>query len=106
MPTDKAAREDENWDLESIYDEKISPLMVQIIAISREHKIPMFASFAYSNDDENGHGFCTTHLHYDGRRPEPLARANAAVRSRHDFAAFAIAGKEAYRADFFKRGGK
>ncbi len=33
-------------DKEQIYDEKISPLMDQIIAIAQEHKIDFVASFA------------------------------------------------------------
>lgn len=40
-------------DKEAIYDEKISPLMAQIIEICQEHKIPMFAEFQYSDG-----GFC------------------------------------------------
>lgn len=35
--------------LEAIYDEQISPLMKQIIAICKEHKIPMFATFEYAD---------------------------------------------------------
>lgn len=42
---------------EKIYDEKIAPLMKQIIQICKEEKIPMFADFQYSNED-----FCTTTL--------------------------------------------
>ena len=38
---------------ETIYDEKIHPLMDQIISICKEHGIPMFAEFQYSED-----GFC------------------------------------------------
>jgi hypothetical protein len=38
---------------ETIYDEKIHPLMDQIISICKEHEIPMFAEFQYSED-----GFC------------------------------------------------
>lgn len=36
------------YNLESVYDEKISPLMTQIIAICKEHNMPMVASFAYT----------------------------------------------------------
>lgn len=43
-------------DLEKIYDEQISPLMQQIIEICKNHDIPMFADFQYSDD-----GFCKTH---------------------------------------------
>lgn len=37
---------------EEIYDERISPLMKEILTICKEHKIPMVASFACPNDDD------------------------------------------------------
>ncbi|MGU7780497.1 hypothetical protein [Burkholderia sp. PU8-34] len=37
---------------ERIYDEQISPLMTQIIAICKEHKIPILASFFTPGDDD------------------------------------------------------
>jgi len=37
---------------EQIYDEQISPLMAQIIAICKEHKIPVLASFFTPGDDD------------------------------------------------------
>jgi hypothetical protein len=40
-------------DNEKIYDEQISPLMTKIIEICKEHKIPFFAEFQYSDE-----GFC------------------------------------------------
>lgn len=42
-------------DLEKVYDEKINPLMAQIIAICKEHNMPFVASFQYSDD-----GLCTS----------------------------------------------
>lgn len=36
--------------LEVIYDEEISPLMREIIAISRRHDLPMFCTFALDGD--------------------------------------------------------
>jgi hypothetical protein len=50
------------WTKEDIYDEQIAPLMKQIIAICKEHQIPMVAQFQYDNDEEQGPGFCTTAL--------------------------------------------
>lgn len=53
---------------EEIYDEQISPLMQQIIAITREHGIAMIASFDIAHDGEGPNGedcstlTCTTHL--------------------------------------------
>jgi len=44
-------------DNEDVYDEKIAPLMKQVIAICKEAGIPMFASFLYAPD-----GFCTTNI--------------------------------------------
>ncbi|KVC49876.1 hypothetical protein WS58_06300 [Burkholderia pseudomultivorans] len=37
---------------EQIYDEQISPLMAQIIAICKEHKIPVVASFFTPGEDD------------------------------------------------------
>lgn len=47
--------------LEPIYDEKIAPLMTEIIAICMEHKLPMFATFQIGEKD-----FCTTSLPQPG----------------------------------------
>lgn len=44
-------------DLEHIYDEKISPLMAQVLAICKKHGVPMFAEFQYSED-----GFCKSRI--------------------------------------------
>lgn len=42
-------------DKEKIYDDVLSPLMAQVIAVCKDHDIPMFATFQYSDD-----GFCTS----------------------------------------------
>ena len=51
---------------EDIYDEQISPLMVQIISICKEHDIPLVADFQIDNDrstvDPNDTFHCTTLL--------------------------------------------
>lgn len=52
------------WDEESVYDEKISPLMKQIIAICKEHQIPLVAKFQIANH-EDGPFFATTSLPFD-----------------------------------------
>ena len=39
-------------DKEAIYDKEISPLMKQIIAICKEHKIAMVAQFAIPNESD------------------------------------------------------
>jgi hypothetical protein len=41
----------ETYDLEAIHDERIYPLMAQIIAICREHRIPLLCSFQYAASD-------------------------------------------------------
>ena len=68
----------ERFDAEAAYDEKIAPLMTQIIAICREHRIPVFASFNYANTEENGVSFCTTH-DQSGRDVPQLTRCLRAV---------------------------
>lgn len=53
---------------EEIYDSQISPLIQQIIGISREHGIAMIASFNIAHDGEGPDGqdcsslTCTSHL--------------------------------------------
>lgn len=37
-------------DLEHVYDEQISPLMAQIIAVCKEYGLPFVASFEYAPD--------------------------------------------------------
>ena len=50
------------WTKEDVYDEQISPLMAQIIAICKEHRIPLVAQFNYANEPDDGPRFCTTVL--------------------------------------------
>ncbi len=69
----------ELWDEERVYDEKISPLMVQIIAICKEHRIPMAASFQYANHEENGPAFCTTTLPIEGRACKKIRDLSVAM---------------------------
>lgn len=52
----------EQWTKEDVYDEQIAPLMAQIIAICKEHRIPLVAQFNYAATDEDGPSFCTTIL--------------------------------------------
>lgn len=70
---------EEVFDLEQVYDDQISPLMAKILAICKEHQLPMVASFAYTRQpddaEETGYGYCTSYVTFDGRRPEPLVRA-------------------------------
>lgn len=52
-----------DFNAEAIYDEKFSPLMTQLIALSREHGIPMYATFAFESE-RNGErvGYVTTKI--------------------------------------------
>jgi hypothetical protein len=50
----------EDFDLESVYDEQIFPLMQQIIEISKNNDLPFIASFQYSTEDGENHNFCST----------------------------------------------
>ena len=48
---------------EAFYDEKISPLMTQIIAMCKEAQIPIVADFALDwNEDEQNYLKCTTSI--------------------------------------------
>lgn len=58
------------FDLESVYDAEIAPLMTKIIDICKAHKLPMFATFLYLNDPDGDDGICTTNLMFD-ERPIP-----------------------------------
>jgi hypothetical protein len=55
---------------EQIYDERIHPLMAQILAICKEHKIAMLASFAIPNEDDPDLR-CTSCLLEDEYEPPP-----------------------------------
>jgi len=72
---------------EQVYDEQISPLMQQIIAITREHGIAMIASFDIAHDGEGPNGedcsalLCSTLLpDGDGKQNQIFAEANAHIR--------------------------
>ncbi|RWT39899.1 hypothetical protein DN619_23615 [Klebsiella michiganensis] len=84
------AKQPEHYNLESVYDEKISPLMQQIIDICKEHNMPMVASFAYENSEENGIGCCTTTLTFEGRHIKAFADATLVIRGNPSFSAFTI----------------
>ncbi len=74
----------ELYDEEEVYDEKISPLMQQIIEICKKHKIPMMASFTYINTKEDGPGRCTTHLPFKKREDKRNQEAsNVIMRGGH-----------------------
>lgn len=51
---------------EKVYDDQIEPLMRQILAICKEHKIAMLADFTLDDDMK-----CTSALLSDEYRPTP-----------------------------------
>ena len=79
---------------EDIYDEKVSPLVKQIIEICKEHKIPCLMSFACPNDEpENGDSLmCTTAILEDDGigKKERLKEALRVLRRGGEYFAFAI----------------
>lgn len=77
-----------NFDLEDVYDEKIAPLMTQIIAIAKEHGMPILFSAVYRHD-ENDTLCCTTYDH-PPERVIPKFHECIATLTRPAFTAFAI----------------
>lgn len=64
---------------EEIYDEKINPLMAQIVDICKEAGIAAFCTFAIPTEEDDGLR-CTTHLQDSGGNyDEPCRLACAAV---------------------------
>ncbi|MED1851860.1 hypothetical protein P4V33_09370 [Brevibacillus borstelensis] len=54
-----------NYDKEKVYDERISPLMAQILNICRAEGIPMVATFYIQSADVNADGarlYCTSRI--------------------------------------------
>lgn len=80
----------EIFDLESVYDEQISPLMKQIIDICKEHNLPMIASFAFENCEERGPGCCTTHLSFKERPIKEFAEAMSIIKGKTLLSAITI----------------
>ena len=80
---------------EQVYDDKIAPLMQQIIDICQKHNIGMIADFEIPNDEDQDLCCTTSTLGDDGQvsRRHSLARA-ALMGGGHAFA-FAISGEDA-----------
>ena len=52
-------------DREKIYDERISPLMKEVIALCKEHDIPLLCNFGLGHDESDDYGRykrCTTFI--------------------------------------------
>lgn len=84
------------WTEEAAYDEHISPLMTKIIAICKEHRIPMVAQFVIGHDAEQGAFRCTTSLRSstmgreDGGNTERMHKA--AMGAEHSVLAITVMG--------------
>lgn len=77
---------------EEIYDSQINPLMAQIIAICKEHKIAHVCSFALGMDEGDGELLCTsTNLLEQCEPPENFSKAlDEIYGKRNSFTAFTI----------------
>lgn len=80
---------------EAVYDERISPLMEQIIALCKEHKINMVADFSLGYDPEGDQTlFCTTALPKvdpsDEKGVERMMASYEAIRPKPQLFAFTI----------------
>ncbi len=69
-----ATKPPEHYDLESVYDNEIAPLMTQILAICKRERMPMMASFQY-RDDDDGAALCTSHLQWPERSSDCFREA-------------------------------
>lgn len=72
------------YDKESIYDEKIYPLMSQIIDICKAEGIPILAQFYLQSEDSSPNGkalYCITNLHVQGNTPEHMRKLAKAARN-------------------------
>ncbi|MGO3570821.1 MAG: hypothetical protein ACTIOQ_23620 [Serratia grimesii] len=85
----------EIFDLENVYDEQISPLMQQIIAICKENNMPMIASYAFENCEERNLGCCTTILNdFDDRYVPEFTQALRIIQKEPRVFSFAITSGE------------
>lgn len=64
---------------EDLYDTHISPLMAQIIALCKEHKIAVYAAFDLADEDNDDLG-CTTYIHDDTTLPAFLEKHSPLMR--------------------------
>jgi|HubBroStandDraft_5_1064220.scaffolds.fasta_scaffold294317_2 hypothetical protein len=88
------------WTKEDVYDTQISPLMAQIIAICKEHDIPVVAQFQYCNTAEDGPGFVTTAMVKEPRSAASIIKMGLMARPQP---AVALAITEVTQPDGTKR---
>jgi hypothetical protein len=72
------------FDLESVHDSEISPLMKQIIEVCKRVNMPMLATFCYrkgkSADDPDGVEYCTTSIPRGNWRPPEIEESILLIR--------------------------
>lgn len=85
------------YDKEAVYDEKINPLIAEIIKVCKENQIHMLASFYLREDNgEDGDLYCTSHVYDEQAHSDILFECNARIyRRRKPFFAAAIITKRA-----------
>lgn len=75
----------EPFDLESVYDAEISPLMSQIIEICKRHNMPMVATFCYAKgrnpQDLSELDYCTTTIPRGEWSPPEIREAVHIIRN-------------------------
>lgn len=81
---------------EQAYDEHISPLMTKVIALCKEHKINMAATFALDHNEDGEPLYCTTVLHDVDKDDAPginrMQECRRVMYPKPFFAAFTIVG--------------
>ncbi len=77
-------------DLEAVYDEQISPLMARIIAVCKEHGMPMVASFHLRTTPTEGKCLCTTAILPTGSAPELRAAYREIRRDQYSVCAITV----------------
>jgi len=94
MAADKTQATVAPFDLESVYDSEIAPLMTQIIEICKRVEMPMLATFCYNKgqntDDPEGVSLCTTVIPRGDWQPPQIKAAIREIRSGPQFMAFTI----------------
>lgn len=78
---------------EAVYDNEISPLMKQIIAICKREKIGLLACFSIGGDEKPGYQ-CTTALLTDEFDPTPSMReANDVLQRKPEYMTVVISDR-------------
>jgi hypothetical protein len=92
---------EEGYDKEAVYDEKIAPLMKEIISICKAEEISMLADFYLASPDMTAEGHddlhCISYIPAEGNIPEHFPDIKSRLYNRGGklfFAAYTITTKE------------